>query len=470
MMRTYLFSLIGILCFQLTLSQENQTEKFNSKSKEFNDWYISAFVGANWLQNTDLVSWGYHGFNPGYDFQLQVTKEINHAFGLSVFGQFGKTHQYAKAPHFGTWNIFEGKTEYFGLNIMGDLNLSNLLRRVDNRSEFKWALHAYAGAGIIQYKAKRRGIETEAPWETTWDVKLNDRTFYGQVGAGLRHKLSKRIDLELRGMYVMTGDEEFDGSGQPLPGFITLADREEGRDDNMITVSLGIHFKLGKHKESLQWHSPLQGISNAPVIPAPCADEDNDGVCDLYDKCLGTPAGYIVDGSGCPLDTDKDGVPDTIDECPTIPGPPTNNGCPLPIIEVSIGTISTSLTEAIQGIEFDFDKDVIRPVSYPKLDQAFYILQAHPTYKFYVEGHTDAAGSVAYNQNLSERRAASVVRYLVNKGIPSSQLVPLGKGKSELKWAECDPTSNCPAWKNLENRRVIFKPYGEPASDLEYKN
>jgi len=466
MMRTYLFSLFGILCFQIAFAQNTQSQKFNSESKKFNDWYISAFFGGNVLQNTDLVSWGYGGFNPGYDFQIQLTKEINHAFGIALNAQYGKTHQFAKASHFGQWNKWEGKTQYLGISLLGDVNLSNLLRRVDNLSEFKWALHAYAGAGLIQYKAERRGLETETPWETITDVKLNDRTFFAQVGAGLRHKVSRRIDLELKTMYVMTGDEEFDASGKPLPGYITLADQEEGRDDNMLTVSLGLHFKLGKHDNSLQWHSPLQGMT--PEMPAPCADEDDDGVCDLYDKCPRTPSGYVVDGSGCPLDSDKDGIPDTIDECPTIPGPPTNGGCPLPVIEVSIGSISTSLTEAIQGIEFDYDKDVIRQVSYQKLDQAFYILQAHPTYKFYVEGHTDAAGSVAYNQNLSERRAAAVVRYLVNKGIPADQLVPVGKGKTDLKWPECDPTSNCPPWKNLENRRVIFKPYGEAAEDIEF--
>lgn len=477
-----LLSLLFILFFQfsyaqedvetdaMTMQQEQKTEKFNNKVKEFNDWYISAFIGANALQNTDLVSWGYgYGFNPGYDFQLQVTKEVTHAFGISLMGQYGKTQQYAKAPHYGLWNRWEGRTEYLGLSLLADVNFSNLLRRVDNNSEFRWALHGYAGAGILQYKAERRGVETVTPWETIDDVKLNDRSVFAQVGLGLRYKLSRRFDLELRGMYVMTGDEEFDASGDPFSGQVTLADIEEGRDDNMMTLSLGLHMKLGRHKESLQWHDPMKTLSMMSSGDIPCADDDNDGVCNLYDKCPNTPEGIKVDGSGCPLDSDNDGVPDSIDECPTIPGPPTNNGCPLPVVEVSIGSIATNITDVIQGIEFDYDKDVIRQVSYPKLDQAFYILQAHPNYKFYVEGHTDAAGSVAYNADLSERRAASVVRYLVNKGIPSSQLVPVGKGKSELKHPECDPTTNCPAWKNLENRRVIFKPYGEKIEGVKYE-
>lgn len=460
-MKKFCLLSLMLFCVPLLFAQENHPKRFTNADKEYNDWYISVFAGANALQNTDLVSWGSgYGFNPGYDVQLQLTKEVTHAFGIALMGQHGKTQQFAKAPHFGEWNQWEGKTTYYGLTLLGDLNLSMLFRRVDNPSQFKWAWHAYAGAGIIAYKAERRGLEgNDNQWKVIDDVKFNDRSVFAQVGTGVRYKLSRRFDMEMRAMYVMTGDEEFDASGDPYPGKRTLADIEEGRDDNMMTVSLGLHYKIGKHKESLQWYTAPAPVLS--VVDAPCTDSDNDGVCDIMDQCPDTPEGYAVDGRGCPLDSDKDGVPDTIDECPTIPGPPTNNGCPIPVVQVSVGSIASNLTDIIQGIEFDYDKDVIRSVSYQKLDQAFYVLEAHPTYKFYVEGHTDAAGSAKYNMDLSERRAASVVRYLVNKGIPSSQLIPVGKGKSDLKHVECDPTSNCAPWKNLENRRVVFKPYGD---------
>lgn len=500
MIRTCLLSLFGFafLLSPLTFGQdrglessnESQTQKFNSQAKEFNDWYISIFAGGNMLQSADLVSWGEEKFSPGYDLQLQLTKEITHAVGISLLGQVGKTSQSAKnAEHFGYKSDWEGRTNYWGLSVLGDLNLSQLFRRVDNKSPFRWALHVYAGFGFIDYKSELKSVKGtgtgtgggggqkdpinlfDGNWHTTADVDFSDKSVFSQFGAGLKYKINRRFDLEFRTMYVISGDDTFDGSGRPEPGIRTLADKWPPRSDNFLTFSLGLQYKIGKHDESLQWYKIPVGSGASETnqgLNAPCTDEDNDGVCDIYDKCPGTPEGYVVDGAGCPLDTDKDGVPDTIDECPTIPGPPTNNGCPLPVVEVSIGSISTTLTEAISGIEFDYDKDVIRPVSYPKLDNAFTILQAHPTYKFYVEGHTDAAGSVKYNQSLSERRATSVVRYLVNKGISADQLVPVGKGKSELKWQECDPTTNCPAWKNLENRRVIFKPFGSSVEGLQY--
>jgi outer membrane protein OmpA-like peptidoglycan-associated protein len=62
---------------------------------------------------------------------------------------------------------------------------------------------------------------------------------------------------------------------------------------------------------------------------------------------------------------------------------------------------------------------------------------SHPDLKgstFIVAGHTDAAGSEAYNQDLSERRADSIKRYLVDKaGIPATDLVTVGYGKTMLK-------------------------------------
>ncbi len=454
----------------------NNTKKFTNADKMFNDWSAAVYFGGNLLQGADFISWGAGRFTPGYDVQVQLTKQMTHAVGISLQYQMGRTNQFIEGmQHYDSYYAWEGKTEYQAISILGDINLSSLFRRIDNNSPYRWALHLYGGVGTLGYESSR--IATNSPegfkyhdWRVVTDQKLSSFSIFWQFGTGLMYKLSPRFDLELRGMYVLTGDEEFDASGRPSIGSVTLADYEEGRDDNMITFSLGIHYKFGKHKEHLRWHDPLKTpmIPAAPTI-APCVDDDNDGVCNLQDKCPDTPEGIKVDGAGCPLDTDKDGVYDTVDECPTIPGPPTNNGCPLPVVEVSVGSIAQTLTGLIEGIEFDYDKATIREISYSKLNAAFDVLQAHPTYKFIVEGHTDAAGSVQYNQGLSERRAASVIRYLVNKGIPSDQLVPVGKGESDLKHPECDPTSNCPPWKNLENRRVVFKPYEQAVENLEYK-
>lgn len=74
------------------------------------------------------------------------------------------------------------------------------------------------------------------------------------------------------------------------------------------------------------------GIRLGVKIPCPrLRDDDNDGVLDKFDKCLGTPANIAVDSCGCPLDTDKDSVPDYLDQCPGTPkGVQVDSvGCPI---------------------------------------------------------------------------------------------------------------------------------------------
>ena len=465
-MKKYLltFSLLSLFSVAFGQSESEKKKHFTNEDRKFNDWSVSVFGGGNLLQNTDLVSWSGGWFTPGYDLQFQINKQVTHAFALSLQYQYGNTRQKGLISDQYLSNYIGyawGKTEYQGISILGDFNISNIARRVDNTSQFRWALHAYAGFGLLGYEATRNNFRDFGnEFVTITDQKLSDRSVYFQLGAGLRHKISNRIDLELKGMYVITGDEEFDASGQPWPGHWTAADTEEGRDDNMITLSLGLHFKLGKHPEALQWYPPTGGGSTLGLTADSlfeCVDVDNDGVCDQWDKCLDTPAGVIVDGSGCSLDSDGDGVPDSEDKCPTIPGPPTNGGCPEKLVQISGDEVAILVSTYLEGIEFDFDSDRIREASYGKLNNAAEVLKANPNYKFVVEGHTDASGNADYNQNLSERRAASVIRYLANKGVNTSNLTPVGKGKSDLKHVECNPVTNCPAWKNLENRRVIFK-------------
>ena len=87
-------------------------------------------------------------------------------------------------------------------------------------------------------------------------------------------------------------------------------------------------------------------------------------------------------------------------------------------------------------INFDYNSDRIGTRSLRSV-QALGRVLSNPDLKgstFIVAGHTDAAGSDSYNQDLSERRADSIKRYLVDKaGIPAADLVTVGYGKTKLK-------------------------------------
>jgi OmpA-OmpF porin, OOP family len=161
----------------------------------------------------------------------------------------------------------------------------------------------------------------------------------------------------------------------------------------------------------------------APATPAAPRDSDGDGVIDDNDRCPGTPAGVAVDANGCPLDSDGDGVPDFRDDCPNTPAGARvdERGC-----EVQIERpVSFNLT-----VEFAFDSAEITGVAFQEMLELLRFLREYPSTKAVIEGHTDSRGSDAYNQNLSERRAASVLEALTNSGVARDRLTSRGYGES----------------------------------------
>jgi OmpA-OmpF porin, OOP family len=187
------------------------------------------------------------------------------------------------------------------------------------------------------------------------------------------------------------------------------------------------------------------GSAPAAAQVGPLMDRDGDGVPDNEDLCPDQPGPAELDG--CP-DTDGDGIPDREDKCPKQPGPPENDGCPLTGSAIEVGSRRILLKDSIN---FDTGKDTIQSRSFPLLDQVAKLLEEHPEMKrVRVEGHTDNVGNAAYNKDLSARRAASVVRYLVGKGVAQSRLVPAGYG------FEQPIASNATALGRAKNRRVVF--------------
>ena len=83
----------------------------------------------------------------------------------------------------------------------------------------------------------------------------------------------------------------------------------------------------------------------------------------------------------------------------------------------------------LEMVHFDFDKQNIKKIYIPVLDQHLAYLYEHPSTPVLVEGHTDYMGSDAYNQKLSERRANAVRDYLIQKGIASSRIQVMGYGE-----------------------------------------
>lgn len=88
--------------------------------------------------------------------------------------------------------------------------------------------------------------------------------------------------------------------------------------------------------------------------------------------------------------------------------------------------ISLNGKVALYGILFDFNSSDIKPESAETLDEISKLLKENPKLNILVVGHTDAVGSFEYNKNLSQKRAESVVKSLVDKGISRERLFPVG--------------------------------------------
>lgn len=192
-------------------------------------------------------------------------------------------------------------------------------------------------------------------------------------------------------------------------------------------------------------NTPAGTAVNAEGCPI---DSDGDGVPDNLDKCPNTPKGMAVDANGCP-DTDGDGVPDNLDKCPNTPrGVPVDaSGCPMAGI-----TVMGDEWMVRGEILFALNKSGLTPQAEELLGRAVDFLKKNPQYVTEIQGHTDSTGPLAWNMELSQRRADTVKAYMVSQGIPADALTTKGFGPNE-PIAPNDTKEN-----RAKNRRVDFKP------------
>ena len=83
------------------------------------------------------------------------------------------------------------------------------------------------------------------------------------------------------------------------------------------------------------------------------------------------------------------------------------------------------------GLLYDFDSDVVRADAAGNLRNLAASLNKYPNTDLLIVGHTDAVGTSTYNQQLSERRAATASSFLVAQGVSSARLRAVGRGETE---------------------------------------
>ncbi|MEO6610664.1 MAG: OmpA family protein [Chitinophagaceae bacterium] len=187
----------------------------------------------------------------------------------------------------------------------------------------------------------------------------------------------------------------------------------------------------------------VPGLARYQGCPIP--DTDKDGINDEEDKC---PTVFgLARYQGCPIpDTDGDGVNDEEDKCVTIPGPKENFGCPIIPEE-----IKKRVDLAAKNILFVTGSAKLQTKSYKGLDDVVKIMTENPGMSLAIDGHTDNVGKDDYNQTLSDNRAASVMNYIVSKGVDASRITSAGHGET------MPIADNKTAAGRQQNRRVEMK-------------
>ena len=368
--------------------------------------------------------------NLGYG--LNIRKQLGHSFGLELNGTRGKLSGTNEGIT-STVKDFETQLQY-AVDLRGVVNLGSIdfLRRENSVGFFLTAgagMLAYApkvttSTGVIDWKGKAVG-----PADDRHDAKDYVKGFYIPVGAGVKFKVSERVNFNLGYTMNFVDADNLDGvyaKGQTK--------------DKFSYGYAGLEFSLGSSaKPSLEWTNPLatmydelkdptlrqevEALKNRVSAVEKSVedlkkDTDGDGVADQFDKCPGTPAGTAVDGSGCPLPK---------------PAP--------------VETVAPSSVTGFEKIGFDFNSSVLKTESYPTLDKLSSVLRENGG-KVTVNGYASSEGTAAYNLKLSKDRANSVKTYLVNSGVNASQVATKGNG-------EANPiASNDTEEGRIQNRRV----------------
>ena len=245
------------------------------------------------------------------------------------------------------------------------------------------------------------------------------------------------------GTYLTITDMEGKSPPRKMHVVPTVDDYDRDTDGDGYPDSID---KCPTEKEDGKPPEPTDGCPAA-------SDRDGDGIPDSVDQCpdKAEDKDGIQDDDGCPeYDVDNDGVPDTEDKCPTQPGPRSSvaekNGCPSLTHVDEEGNV-----QLLQPIEFETGRAVIKPGSFPILDEVVTLMKSRGAIKMGVSGHTDSRGIAAANLKLSGDRAAAVMGYLVSHGIDKSRLKSEGFGQTK------PIADNATEAGRAKNRRVEFK-------------
>lgn len=258
-----------------------------------------------------------------------------------------------------------------------------------------------------------------------------------QDGDGVPDSKDECIDIP--GIPALNGCPDSDGDG--------ISDSEDSCPDLPgVAAFLGCPDTDGDGIQDTQ-DNCIEEPGPSQNNGCPWPDQDDDGIYDKDDTCP-TEAGP-AENNGCPWpDTDGDGIIDKDDNCPNEPGLVQDNGCPI-VTEENIQQLNTFGTQIFFQLG---SSNLLGANTHASIDEIKAFMDKDERIELIIEGHTSSDGAAAYNQRLSEQRAASVRARLIELGIAPHRLESVGYGESRpIETNETDAG-------RARNRRVEFKP------------
>jgi len=426
--------LAGLFVGTAAMAQEPATS-----TSQFRTWSIGVNAGAL----TPLSPLGgkndFSNNRTNFGYGLYIKKQFTPYFSLRLDGVRGKLKADNSEPFEGGFvnnspvTAFETQLEYSG-SLNAVVNMFNIdMFKKENALQ----LYTSIGAGLAGYKptiTTAAGTSAFAGGKTIKELII-------PVGVGAKFKVSDGINIDLGWTINYVDGDNLDGI------------HRGPSNDKYNYGYAGLEFALGTGKQ-LAFHNPVAATYDEALAAKNTAnalksdldaqkaenaklrsemndllkDTDGDGVADKLDKCPGTPAGTVVDGSGCPLVTPK------------------------PQVTVITEEDRKVVSEAIKNLEFDLGKATIRSKSYASLNRVAGLL-VEKNFSLKLAGHTDNTGSKELNLRLSKERAESVKAYLVSQGANASRIEATGYGMGQ------PIATNKTAAGRQQNRRVEFTLY-----------
>ena len=362
--------------------------------------YLNFQAGGNWVPDQSLRDTPPSSYDLKPGFITGLGMGYSYSNGLRPEFELGYRR-----------NNFDSRTT-LGVtnnNVSGNENaytvLGSLYYDIKAPSGFFNVVHPYIGFGVGAARVERRNPPAAGGVQ---GASFYDSMFAYQGGTGIGVDLSPRITLTADYRYLGTHNRDHDSTV-----------RSDYRSHSAL---IGLrYFFYTPPPRLIKVSEPVQAEAPPPPPPARTPaplDSDGDGVPDNLDKCANTPQGFRVDADGC-------------------------------IIEQ---------TTILRTVNFVFNSERLTAPAQDTLNGVAAALIGQPSLNVQIAGHTDSIGSEKYNQQLSQKRAASVRAYLISKGVSASNLQAKGYGESS------PVASNDTKEGRAENRRVEFLVVNKPAN------